>query len=394
MEKKYKHCCLANENAYQALLREQRDAKIRAVEWLTENYGEAVDEAVMNRFFLDEDDDAPERIAELPASTQAAALICLHEWLIAGASLILNEERVRVSDLLLGHGGPLFTASGRRHIEELAASELSLYEVLEVRKHEGLLLRDMLRPGEEPVFAQEKKATETLAPWDTLGARLLRQGDARTLGGGVYPFQRKRATELVDSILKIIRRETRKKRPRATPNEIISFVIISSWLDAILNPPAPPMLIDARTREPILFTMDTYRVSDWRALEDILASRDDVEQEGESVWTWAESIDEERYRSLARLERLPSGLLETECRTKGRAAAAAKWLKKLAGPLLSHTGRKTEDPREKLLEESPSRPGAARKKTRMKFRWKSRKRSYPNIWPNTTRTGPQCSSRP
>lgn len=354
--KKYKHCCLAKAAAYQNLLHEQREAKIRAVGWLTENYGKAVDEAVMNRFFLDEEDDAPGRIEELPEAMQVAVLICLHEWLIADASLILDEEWIRSSDLLLGRGGPLFTANGRRHIEELAASALSLYEVLEVRKDEGLLLRDMLRPDDLPVFAQEKKATETLVPWDTLGARLLRQGDACTLGGGVYPFRREHAKEIVESILKAIRRETRKKRPRATPEEIITFVIITSWLDAFLNPPAPPMLMDAQTKEPILFTTDRYRVSDWQALEALLDARDDVEWEDETVWTWIESINEERYRSLARLERLPTGALEVECRTIGRADAARNWLEKLVGPLLSHTGRKTEDPREKVLEASRSRP--------------------------------------
>ena len=149
--KKYKHCCLAKEGAYQALLHEQRDAKMRAVDWLMQNYGDAVDEAVTNRFFLDEDDDAPERIAELPEDMQAAVIICLHEWLIADASLILDEEWVRVSELLLGPGGPLFTTDGRRHIEELAASALSLYEVLEVRKNEGLLLRVLQA---QPLFVE------------------------------------------------------------------------------------------------------------------------------------------------------------------------------------------------------------------------------------------------
>jgi hypothetical protein len=361
--KKYKHCCLARDNAYERLLQEQRDAKFRAVEWLTGYYAEAVNEAVTNRFFLDEEDeDTPGRLAELPESAQTAVLICLHEWLIAEARLILGEELVRASDLLLGPGGPPFTADGRRHIEELAASELSLYEVLEVHKGEGLRLRDLLRPDEDPVFAREKKATETLVSWDVLGARLLRQGDTYTIGGGVYFFQRGHAKDLADFTLKAIRRETRKKRPRETPKEIITFCIVTNWLDSLLNPPPPPILIDPQTKEPIRLTTDGYRVSDWEALEDILADRDDVEQEDEGAWAWIESIDEEKYRSLARLERLSSGLLEVWCRTEGKGDAARKWLEALAGPLLSHTGREIKDPRETLQDESPSRPDPAAKK--------------------------------
>lgn len=360
--KKYKQCCLAQANEYQNLLHRQRDAKMRAVEWLMKNHGEAVDLALMSCFFPGRSDDASERIAELPEQTQMAVLVCMHEWLIAEGNLLLDKKWVRASDLLLGPGGPLFTAEGRRHIEELAASELSLYEVLEVRKDEGLLLRDMLRPDEVPVFALEKKATEVLVPWDTLGARLLRQGDVCTLGGGVYPFRREQAGNLVDSIAAAIRRESRKKRSRATPAEIISAAIISSWLDTMLTPPAPPILIDAQTGEPILFTTDTYRVSDWQALEDILAAQDDVEREDESVWTWAEPINEERYRSRARLEHLANGMLEVECRTRGKAAAARKWLKKLAGSLLSLAGRRTEDPREGMQGKRPSHPAMTAQK--------------------------------
>ncbi len=360
--KKYKHCCLAQDRAYQNLLDKQSDAKLRAVEWLTKNYGEAVDEAVTNRFFLDKDDDTRMLIANLPEHMQMAMLVCMHEWLIADADLILDEDWVPASELLLGPGGPLFTAEGRRHIEELAASELSLYEVLEVHENEGLLLRDMLRPDEPPVFAREKKATKILVPWDTLGARLLRRDGTCTLGGGAYPFSREHAGELANGILKAIRRETRKKHPIATPAEITSFIIITTWLDTVLNPPPPPLLIDAQTREPLLFTTDTYRVSNRQALEDILAVQDDVEQEDERVWTWIEPIDEEQYRSLARLEFLSDGTLEMECRTTGKADTARKWVENLAGSLLSHTGRKTEDPREALLDKDSSRPAPAAQK--------------------------------
>ncbi len=355
--KKYKHCCLARETARLQLLQEERDAKMRAADWLTDNYGEAVEEAARDRFFLDEEGDMPERIAELSEDTRTVVLVCLHEWLIADAHFIIGGEWVKAGDLVLGPGGPLFTAAGRRHVEALAASELSLYEVLEVHEGKGLLLRDLVHTGEAPVFVHEVMATKSLVPWDILGARILRQDGKNSLGGGVYPFKRERGKELGAFILKAVQREARKKRPKATAREIITFCIISGWLDDITAPPSIPMLVDAKTNEPILFTMDQYRVSDWRALEDILEAREDVEREDENVWTWAESISEERYRSLARLERLPSGMLEVECRTKGLAETARKWLTKLAGPLLSHAGRKTEDPREKLLANPRSGPG-------------------------------------
>ena len=66
--KKYKHCCLVT----RSVLQEQRDAKIRAVDWLTDTYGDAVRHAVMNQFFQSEEDDAPERINGLAEHMQGA----------------------------------------------------------------------------------------------------------------------------------------------------------------------------------------------------------------------------------------------------------------------------------------------------------------------------------
>ena len=358
--KKHKHCCLAQDAARQRRLREERDAKIRAVDWLMERYGDMVDEALAERFFQDPEGDMRERMADLSKNAQLAVLICLHEWLIADAELRLNTTRVRASELLLGPGGPLLTAGGRRHLEELAASTLSLYEVLEVHKGKGLLLRDLLQGDEARVFVHEVKAAEALVPWDTLGARILRGEDKCTIGGGLYPLERRHALELADFLVKTIRRESRKKRPSAAAEEIVAFSIIGAWLDALTAPPSLPMLMDAQTKEPILFTTDRYRVSDWPALEDILNARDDVERE-DNVWIWAETISEEQFRSLARLERLASGMLEVECRTKGRADAAGKWLKDLAAPYLFHIKRTIKDPREKLSSTCRSLPKSAEK---------------------------------
>ncbi|MDR2123986.1 MAG: SEC-C domain-containing protein [Desulfovibrio sp.] len=356
--KKYKQCCLDRETAYQQLLQEQRDAKLRAVSRLEDKYGDAVNEAAALYFFQSKENDMQARIAELSENMQLAVLACLHDWLIADARLMLNGEWVQASDLLLGPGGPLFTTAGRRHIEELAASELSLYEVLEVHKGKGLLLRDLIRTNENPAFVHEVTATKMLVVWDTLGARILRRDGMCALGGGVYPFTREHGKILAEFLAKTVRKGVAKKYPKATAREIITCCIINAWLERITAPPSIPILLDARTNEPLLFTTDRYRVSDWRALQDILNAQDEVEREDENVWTRAERVNERQYRSLARLERLPSGMLEMECRTEGSADEARAWLEKLAGPYVSHTDRETEDPRETLLDESEVRPRA------------------------------------
>lgn len=228
--KKYKRCCLAHDETCRTQPQEQADAKALAVGWLKEHHGEAVKNALAHSFPSDRE---WKEIATMPAGIQTAVDCCLDEWLIADAVLCVNNERMQAGDLLLGPDGPRFSAEGRQYIEELAASELSLYEVLEVRGDKGIILRDMLRQNAPPVFMQQKKETETLVIWDTLGARILRRHGTYTLGDGLCPLARGHAAGLADTLRKAMQREARKKRPKATAAEITSTGIIAAWFSAV-----------------------------------------------------------------------------------------------------------------------------------------------------------------
>ena len=358
--KKYKRCCLAHDETCRSLPQEQTDAKALAVGWLKEHHGEAVKRALTESFPSDR---AWKDIAKLPDSVQTAVDSCLDEWLIADAVLFVNDERTQAGDLLLGPDGPLFNAQGRQYIEEVAASELSLYEVLEVRGNEEIVLRDMLRQDAPPVFIQQNKETETLVIWDTLGARILRRHDKCTLGSGLCPMARAHATGLASALRKAMQREARKKRPKATAAEITSTGIIAAWISAITTPPDVPALVHAQTREPLVLIRDTYLVSDWTKLENLLTARGDVQKDGTDAWTWFEDIGDKEHRPCARLKRRPSGLLETECRAQGKADTARAWLEDTAGAFLSHTDRETVDIHENLMNRTPSPPDdPARKK--------------------------------
>ncbi len=333
------------------MLQEQFVTRSRAEVWLTEHYGDALDEAFHNVFFHDMSE------SDIEVSDEQLKVVhsCFNDWLLSNAVLQLDAGRVRCSELLPGPGSPRFTAAGRRYIEEMAASEMSIYEVLEVRENKGLLLRDMLLPDEEPVFVVEKEATQVLVPWDTLGARLLcGNDDTCTPCGTVCWFSREKAAALVDSIHKAIRHEVRKQPPRMTSQEIISNNVIAAWLNSIYAPRTVTTFVDAETQEPTMFTTDIYRVSDWEALQAAFAAYEEIEQEDENLWFWLEPIDDDSSRTRAKLMRLADGRLQVECRTVGRADEAAQMLKRLAGSLLSRTERTTQDPGELLQENGSS----------------------------------------
>lgn len=59
------------------------------------------------------------------------------EWLLAEGSIAVKGAQRNVADLLLGPGGPAFSASQRSWIEQLHRRLLRLYDVTEVlrRRH-------------------------------------------------------------------------------------------------------------------------------------------------------------------------------------------------------------------------------------------------------------------
>jgi hypothetical protein len=208
-------------------VKEEVVAELHAIDWLLKNYATATDDAISRILF----EGVREMIEALPEFERSAIFFSLHEWLIAEGEYHIDEPPVRVRDLLLGPDGPLLTAIGRRHIEDLAASTISLYEVIEVRKGEGILVRDMLRADEAPVFVHDEDAPVLLSPLDTVGIRILRREDDFRMGSGIFPFEPFIARRIVDTALETLGQGIDEEDYAPyTVDELISATIISSWL--------------------------------------------------------------------------------------------------------------------------------------------------------------------
>jgi hypothetical protein len=87
----------------------------------------------------------------------------------------------------LRHRGWKESAAARRYMTALQSSVMSLYEVSEITPGQSLRARDLVRGG-EPVLVRERSATQSLKPWDRIGARIVPQGDQRVLAGGLLAF--------------------------------------------------------------------------------------------------------------------------------------------------------------------------------------------------------------
>ena len=128
-----------------------------------------------------------------------------------------------------------------------------------------------------------------------------------------------------------------------------------------------PRLVVGGSNEEVCFVKDWFRVADWDALKDALASREDVRFDdrkagsGEAPrwsWTWLErgAMEGGMDRVLATFFRKPDGLL-VECMAKGRADAARAMLEACAGGLAKHASRSVESIQDALarrMQEGPS----------------------------------------
>ena len=169
--KKYKRCCLGKDDAAATVIPEV-DAIVTGgvLEWLTDRHGDRVKEAasLLAPQLWEKGEDGETR------------LLLMH--LVAWETPAENGEPL----------SPQFPETLRRRLDpreqdwlaELQRSRFSLWDVIEVRKDEGLFLRDLFT-GEER-FVREASATRGLPERSILLARVARFGDVWTLAA-IHP---------------------------------------------------------------------------------------------------------------------------------------------------------------------------------------------------------------
>ncbi len=339
---KFKKCCQAKVDTVAGRRREEQAAIGTALDWIKQRYPEEVGAAVHFDFMGEPDDDELDAIDDLSSRLQQAITINIGEWLLADAELSINGTDIPAIELILGPKGPRLTAHGREWLLELGNRQLSLYEVREVKKDEGLLLANMLHPEQPPVWIREKAATGFLVPWDTFGARLVWQDDCFIMSGAVYPLERDTALECLEEISREIERE---EDDPALVRYIATSTIIDYWLGSLLEKKSLPELVDASTGEKINLTTDHYRVMDWKELERIFDAQEDVEGDRGDGWTRFDELEDGRCRSRASLTAKEPDVLEVFCRTVKLADEARVWLENIAGGVIKYKIRDMVDPR-------------------------------------------------
>lgn len=150
----------------------------------------------------------------------------------------LPPDNSNVIDDYLKRRGWRESVIGRRYLQQLRDSVLSLYEVVDVAPGQHCDVRDLVRGG-DAVRVHEKMGTQNLVRWDKLAARVLKTDDKNIFSGGILPFP----LEEADSVLRVLhgsRKAFEKQLKRLAGKQVAADFTAEHDLDTLFLRDAAP----------------------------------------------------------------------------------------------------------------------------------------------------------
>jgi hypothetical protein len=321
--KKYKQCC-ANTSA--AIVEEEKKGHDGAVEralgWLRNKHRKAVHIAIEEMIFDGLSDE---------------------EWLLAEGHILIKGERKRVSEYLLGQGGPLFTVDQRRWITQLADRPLRLYEVTDVIPGKQMTVCDALNTEALPITVYEKSGSQASQIGIQIGLRIMEVDGHFELSGAGYPLSQFMAQSLIAQIHEAM--DQFDKRQKDFP-DFLSFMIRRKWLEQFFAPMPMPTMMDAYSGEPMLLITDHYRVKGWEALTQSLSRQSDVQGDRKSGWDRLVDCDDGVTRATVTINiEKTANKITLFYKTQSYADKGRPWFEAIAGDAVQFISRELSDPK-------------------------------------------------
>lgn len=113
-----------------------------------------------------------------------------------------NDDGESIVDEYLRRRGYKETVPGRRYLEALGDSLMSLYEVIESVPGGHVVLRDLMRGG-EPVRAEERSGSRQLVRWDIVATRVVPHNRQQMLSGVMLKVEPLRAQALLGALSEV-----------------------------------------------------------------------------------------------------------------------------------------------------------------------------------------------
>jgi len=348
--KKYKKCCLPKSEAPAGLENSVRGRLVeKLLRFCEKNFADKLDEA---HFEFWDDFDPDEK---LPESHRQIAEINFWEWVVFDWRPDVDDERTVIEHFI--ESARSLSRLDLEVLEKMNGAVISLYEVQDVRRGEGLTFKDLLMGGVCEV--REKSASESLRKWDILAARLLSLDGTHIINGSVYPYSLDRKDEILKEI-KEERKLYRRDWPRASIRDFLknnSAIFNHLWMEPFETPFTPKLMTSSG--EEFIFCKAVYEIGDREAVIEALDSHPDIDPSGDDSFVWLgygeQMGDTVVYGSIDVGEKR----LTLECKSRERLEKGKALIGELAPGAARHKADSFEDVHQ-LLESRKGEPAPKR----------------------------------
>ena len=214
--KKYKKCCLRKKEEQEQKQRVKKQSTTKALDYIAENYPEIILKAVQllrGRYTEKEFSEIIEKFSE-----------DFIGQLINEFSLIDYEDEGLNATLLeqyLNDKGAELNKDESKYLLALTNTYKSLYEVLEIKKGESILLQDYF--SKQKFLVKEKAGTEQMVKWDLIFARLENVDNINYITGVVISFPREADYQLAE-LKKVYQKNKKIFKKKKLPKEDQLFI--------------------------------------------------------------------------------------------------------------------------------------------------------------------------
>jgi len=206
--KKYKKCCMLEERNLSAVRAGNREVVQDAVNWITQQHGDALAHWVEEVWFDGVDAGQRKGISTADPAIKHIHDTNLLEYLISEGEFDIapddkkKSKKQKVFKLLLDASLDL-TGEQSDYLKQLGKNALRLYRVVDCAPGESFSLQVCRANGEsaakdKPVPIEDKWISRMLDVGDTVGLRLMQTGGVWETSGAVYHIPNEYTVELVD----------------------------------------------------------------------------------------------------------------------------------------------------------------------------------------------------
>ncbi len=263
------------------------------------------------------------------------------------------EDSDTVVEMFLEEADAELSPAEREFLHRLSHAALRLYEVEAVEPGQGAHLVDLWTGTR--LFVIERKATETMVPWDLLGARVAPDGmGGNVFEGGLYLYP----MESKDEVLRHFRRLYRRHHRRFPLDDASAFfrrhgtVFHHLWLRMVVFPEPPDVVTS--DGDPLVFCRSVFDTDEPEAIREILLAQPQIRAGNDDTLGWLEANGAaEREVGTWSIEG-KRVLFETN--SQERATRGRAWLEAIAGSRVRYRATALETVEQTMNELRRHRP--------------------------------------